>query len=46
LVGFKATQLSALETLTLVAAKYLQAITHFAASFTNHSNLLDLAHRG
>ncbi|XP_059437580.1 transcription initiation factor TFIID subunit 8 [Corylus avellana] len=48
-VGFKATQLSALETLTLVATKYLQAIAHSAAAFTNHSsriqsNLLDLTH--
>ncbi|KAG6641514.1 transcription initiation factor TFIID subunit 8 [Carya illinoinensis] len=46
-VGFKATQLSALETLTLVATKYLQAIAGSATSFTNssnrtQSNLLDL----
>jgi transcription initiation factor TFIID subunit 8 len=48
-VGFNATQLSALETLTLVATKYLQAIAHSAGSFAKHSgriqsNLLDLTH--
>ncbi|KAB1222129.1 Transcription initiation factor TFIID subunit 8 [Morella rubra] len=46
-VGFKTTQLSALEALTLVATKYLQAIAKSATCFANNSNrtqsnLLDL----
>lgn len=46
-VGIKRTQLCALETLTNVAVKYLQAIAKSAASFSNdsnrtHSNLFDI----
>lgn len=37
-VGFKRTQLYALETLTNVATKYLQAISKSAASFSNAAN--------
>lgn len=46
-VGFKRIQLSALETLTNVTTKYLEALAKSAASFSNasnrtNSNLLDL----
>nr|XP_023897432.1 uncharacterized protein LOC112009333 [Quercus suber] len=46
-VGYKATQLSALNALTVVATKYLQAIAKSASSLANtsnrtQSNLLDL----
>ncbi|KAK6284180.1 hypothetical protein POUND7_003132 [Theobroma cacao] len=46
-VGFRRSQVSALETLTLVATKYLEALGKSAVSFSNaasrsQSNLLDL----